>query len=481
MLRPWVFVGFTGHRNLSNPELIARSLGEALGRIATRTGSPLAAVSSAAIGADTLFVKAVQQRAIPWILLLPFPPEIFANEQDFPTEADRAAFWKLAESAVHTHTNPGFKTEQPTTDSRENGFLECGLRTVEECDVLVAVWDGLEPRGLGGTGRIVAYAHKLKKPVLWIHAATGKLTEERFDLLKPDPATVPPATGREPLSTSEQLRQTFAYFDRHAETSAPFAKYLNISVVALHQLSIAIAIAGLIWVAFGPAASLIKIAALALALLLPWYFHHRQSAWMDNRLRAELCRSAQAIWNLRQHEHIFPALRLPVFESFQRSLLLLRLSAPKSVSDIEPAKAEYAEARIQNQTDYYTRHARKAQKHRRWVKGLSYTCTGLAILYGIIVTLHWLPATDTAYHAVKALSLTLPLGAAALVAAITAQDMDRRAARYTEMAKALASAKVRLEARTTWEGVATVVIEVERMLLLEIWEWYSVSRYSGSH
>lgn len=481
MLRPWVFVGFSGHRKLAKPELITRSIDEALDRIAAHTGSPLAAVSSAAIGADTLFAKAAQQRNIPWTLLLPFPGEIFADQKYFPTETDRETFHQLVGLAAHIHVDPGFEPEHQTKESHDARFLECGLRTVEECDVLVAVWDGLEPRGPGGTANIVAYAHKLNKPVLWIHASTGKCEEERFDLLISDTAGLPHETGCEALSAWEQLSQTFTYFDRHAKSNAPFAKYLTMGIVSLHQLSIAVAITGLIWIAFGPAAGLIKIAALLLALLLPWYFHHKQRDWMGNRLCAELCRSALAIWNLRRHEHIFPALRLPVFESLQRSLLLLRLGAPASTSSIESAKAEYAKDRIQNQIDYYSKEAAKAGRHRRWVKGLAYACTGLAILYGIIVALHLLPAGDNAYKTSKTLSLTLPLVAAALVAAVTAQDMDRRAARYHEVAKALTSAKVRLETHVTWEGVTNVVIEVERMLLLEIWEWYSVSRYSGGH
>src|SRR5688500_7612456 len=43
MLRPWLFVGFTGHRKLDDPALITRAVRDALQRLAARTHAPLAA------------------------------------------------------------------------------------------------------------------------------------------------------------------------------------------------------------------------------------------------------------------------------------------------------------------------------------------------------------------------------------------------------------------------------------------------------
>lgn len=481
MLRPRIFVGFTGHRlNLADSELISRQIHAALERIAVLTSSPLAAVSSLAIGGDTLFATAVQQRNIPWTLLLPFPADIFLHRgNDFPTDTDKKTFHRLAAQAVHTHIDPGFKSEAATEKSFEHGFLECGLLTVEECDVLIAVWNGLDPRGLGGTSRIVAYARELKKPVVWIHSETGEISEERFERLKINAMPLP-ATAEDGTPSREQVEQAFAFYDQHATSSAPWSRYLNIGIVSLHQFATAIAIAGLIWITFGSFAIWIKLGALGLALFLPWYFHHKPGEWIGNRMCAELCRSALAIWNLRPYARIFPAMRLPVFTSLQRSLLLHRLRSPQPTDDIALAKKDYAENRLQDQINYYSRQAQKAAKHRRWLKGLALTCTGLAILYGMIIALHWVGDSESAYKTVKLMSLSLPLIAAGLVAAATALDLDRRAARYREITLSLKDAKARLEARVSWEGVTDVVIDVERMLLLEIWEWYSVTHFSAS-
>jgi hypothetical protein len=38
----------------------------------------------------------------------------------------------------------------------------------DQCDALVAVWDGQPARGRGGTADIVAYARKKRRPLAWI-------------------------------------------------------------------------------------------------------------------------------------------------------------------------------------------------------------------------------------------------------------------------------------------------------------------------
>lgn len=481
MLRPRIFVGFTGHRRLADPAMIAQRIQEGLDVISGQSRRPLAAVSSAAIGADTLFIQAVQQRKIPWTLLLPFPATVFANEDDFPLPTDRDTFHELAAKAAHIHVDPGFKPDRQSPESRENGFLECGLRTVEECDVLLAVWDGLEPRGLGGTGRIVTYARELGKPVLWIHAVSGAPATERFDHLTSEEPS--PHLGKvdESLAPLEQMEQMFRHFDDNAVSNAPYAKYLTMGVVSLHQCATAIGIVGLMAVSFADTASQIKVAALIAAVVVPRLFHHRQTEWMHHRLCAELCRSARAIWPLPHPTHTFAALRLPTFEWLQRSLLLLRLSDLGPTPRLETVKTNYAEQRIQDQLGHFARKAKTAKRNGHWAKRAALACTALSIAFGIAVLWPAHDHHDPLYLTAKALSLCLPLVAAALLSAVTSLDMDRRAARYGELEKALREANTRLQARVTWEGLNTVVIEVERMLLLEIWEWYSVSRYSASH
>jgi hypothetical protein len=101
MLRPWLFVGFSGHRHLANPELIVRAIGAALDKIAAKTSAPLAAVSSAASGADTLFAEESVRRALPWTLLLPFGEDEF--KKDFPDVRDWQRVERLLPRAARRH------------------------------------------------------------------------------------------------------------------------------------------------------------------------------------------------------------------------------------------------------------------------------------------------------------------------------------------------------------------------------------------
>jgi hypothetical protein len=151
------------------------------------------------------------------------------------------------------------------------------------------------------------------------------------------------------------------------------------------------------------------------------------------------------------------------------------------VQPLPAARDEYVEKRIAAQADYYDGRATGAARALFWIRWAANGCTVVAILLGVLLARHLIKEEAAAHHYVKLAALTLPLIATTLLARVTAYDMERRAARYRQIANMLGQAKIRLEARATWKGVAEVVIEVERALLLETWEWYSVARYSSSH
>ena len=47
----------------------------------------------------------------------------------------------------------------------EEAFLAAGTSVVDNCEALIAVWDGKPARGLGGTADIVRYARDSGKAV----------------------------------------------------------------------------------------------------------------------------------------------------------------------------------------------------------------------------------------------------------------------------------------------------------------------------
>ena len=68
--------------------------------------------------------------------------------------------------------------------SRKEQFYDCGIQTVAESQLLVALWDGQPSRGAGGTQEIVSYAEKIGHPVAWIHSGTGELRMLNADVVE---------------------------------------------------------------------------------------------------------------------------------------------------------------------------------------------------------------------------------------------------------------------------------------------------------
>jgi len=180
MERAPLIVGFTGHRRVADAAGARAAIAAALRRLAAAAGGPLAAVSSAASGTDTLFAEAALAQGLAWTLLLPLPLDEFKRDFD-------AAGWQRLEGLLPRAADTVVEPPQPT---REDAYLACGRRTADRSGAMIAFWDGNPAAGKGGTAEIVAYVRGQQKPLLWIHAATGAITEERLDRLaaaEPDP------------------------------------------------------------------------------------------------------------------------------------------------------------------------------------------------------------------------------------------------------------------------------------------------------
>ena len=107
-------------------------------------------VSPLAEGADQMAAEAALQRG--WLLqaVLPFDRDTYIA--DFNDEESRANFHRLVAAAACVLELPG-----DPHDPLE-AYVMAGRGTVAHCDILIAVWDGLPPRGRGGTAEIVELA-----------------------------------------------------------------------------------------------------------------------------------------------------------------------------------------------------------------------------------------------------------------------------------------------------------------------------------
>lgn len=160
-------IGVTGHRILAEVEKIEAGIAEALRFIEHKfPGETLAVVSSLAEGADRLVVRQVLARPQTRLIVpLPLPESDYLN--DFATEKSKEEFRHLLGLAWEVIV-------MSPAPSREEAYEAAGRYVQQHCDVLVAIWDGQQAQGLGGTGGIVAEARRRNLPIAWVHAGNRR-------------------------------------------------------------------------------------------------------------------------------------------------------------------------------------------------------------------------------------------------------------------------------------------------------------------
>jgi hypothetical protein len=149
-------IGCTGHQYIPAAALDHVTKGIRT-EIATHEGD-LVGVCSLAIGADQLFARLVLARGGRLHAVLPCEK----YEKTFVDDVAQAEYQLLLDRAslvdVLDHEDPS-----------EEAFLDAGYRVADLSDLLIAVWDGKDAQGKGGTGDVVTYAeqHSVRLVVIW--------------------------------------------------------------------------------------------------------------------------------------------------------------------------------------------------------------------------------------------------------------------------------------------------------------------------
>jgi hypothetical protein len=142
-----------------------------------RTTIHFCVITSLAEGADRIVAKEVLKTVQSRIeVILPLSKEDYLN--DFSSKASKKEFEALLKKdptprILRTRTLkeqfPGFGAGR-LKEERDQAYNGAGEYIVDHCDVLMAVWDGQDAEGRGGTGDIVAYARKRGCPLVIIPA-----------------------------------------------------------------------------------------------------------------------------------------------------------------------------------------------------------------------------------------------------------------------------------------------------------------------
>jgi len=193
-------VGITGHRAsvLTAPLLqtlgpvvdeVFRQLREAALKIqedddefCSSTPAELRLHTGLASGADQIAAKSAHSSGYLVRAVLPFDPDEYRN--DFAIGEELDAFDTALDEADEVVAVPGSRKDP------EGAYVLVGESLIEAADILVAIWDGEEGRGPGGTAHVVELARQSAVPVVHIDINRGS-DEVRMRALVGDDAMEP--------------------------------------------------------------------------------------------------------------------------------------------------------------------------------------------------------------------------------------------------------------------------------------------------
>lgn len=179
-------IGVTGHRSGALTAPLVRSLRpivytifrqlreatlqlqESEDALCSSTTARLHLHTALASGADQMAAICARSSGYFVRALLPFEAAEYRN--DFAAGEELDAFEQALEAADEIVALPGERTDL------DGAYVLVGKSLVEIADVMVAIWDGEQPRGPGGTGHVVELALQSSVPV--IHIEVSKDSDE---------------------------------------------------------------------------------------------------------------------------------------------------------------------------------------------------------------------------------------------------------------------------------------------------------------
>jgi len=149
-------VGVTGHQ-LIPPKAVA-FIEASIEQTLRNDAAGLVGVSSLAAGADQLFARIVLRMGGSIHAIIPCAD----YEAAFRDDRAREGYRELLDVA-------GIVEQLDHNSPSEEAFLDAGQRVADRSDRLIAVWDGVDAQGKGGTGDIVSYAREcgIEVIVVW--------------------------------------------------------------------------------------------------------------------------------------------------------------------------------------------------------------------------------------------------------------------------------------------------------------------------
>ena len=428
-------IGVTGHRRIAascTAKVEAAVLSVLEGVRAKAPDAPLLLLTGLAEGADRLVARlAVERFDAELVAVLPRAADDY--RQDFATAESKAEFDRLLGSARLVVTPPvGAGHAEPT-----DGYLWAGNFTALHSHLLIALWDGDEARGDGGTAEIVQAKLKGRyagwnedEPLYYdeggavAHVTTAREGEPapagvgRIDWLFPDAVRIGARGGDHRHATVLSAFNTLNHLLKHeastgatSASEAPstvqalkaatdrlanqFQRRINISVRIMVLATVVAAIASALHGTIAaPLPTIVTTAALAAGFAVWAYstWRHWQRLHTDFRALAEAGR-IQAAWiasglSLCVADHYHPTQATSVAwirRAIRTAFLLDNIQTAGSAPSLEDRKRHAAagHAWIDEQVAYFLGNRGVIPRYRRQARHfaiLGFVCLGIGLL-----------------------------------------------------------------------------------------------------
>jgi hypothetical protein len=472
-------IGFTGHRALGDEARCGKMIFDFLERKKATASGLVYGVSSIAAGADLLFAESCIQLELPLCVLLPLQVEEFRKDFD-------EASWSRAERVLSRAASVEVSNGNP---SRDECYYECGIETVQQSRMLLALWNGEPARGLGGSEDVVAFAKGIGRPVVWLHSKTGEVSafnekadaelweDAELEFLNRLPDASAPAAADQPEALA---RAWFQKVDECATRTAPQFRRLAAIPIVLTASAALFSGAGTwthqaaSWLTIGAALGIMAgVMPMALGL------KRRQARWARTRTAAEICRSVLAFWNTPAPYDAIGAEAVPELSGMLRSLNLLKmLDRGREEASLTEFKLNYRRERVAGQIEYLRNHAAQSASEARRYRVATWASIALAV--GLNAWLFFgarLGFAQGEWKQTLALCASIAFQIATVAGALLAvNDCDRRRERYRELHEQLINWDAQLAALRSWPSILRVAGRIEKALLTELIEWRSLIR-----
>jgi hypothetical protein len=126
----------------------------------SETPAELRLHTALATGADQIAARSARSSGYSIRAMLPFSPDDYRQDFEIGDELDE--FDRALDAADEIVALPGERSDP------ESAYVLVGKKLIEKADVIIAIWDGQEGRGPGGTAHVVELALASSVPVVHI-------------------------------------------------------------------------------------------------------------------------------------------------------------------------------------------------------------------------------------------------------------------------------------------------------------------------